>query len=278
MGNSSSGGRLAKVEPGFRMGKSSSSIELLIGIGPEILPRMDCWPALCRPGPELDLNKLTLIVGTAGAPVTTREDEDEVGKSVDGDGEGTEELRRARSYRCEVCRPTPVHGGMAVKRGATTQCYTEERRRQRGSREWPSQRSRGTLDARDPHGQVMGWVSGYQAHRRELVVTPSWVEERSGKKRGVDGSQWRAATEGQVDHDEGGRGRCQFMDNSRGRRRRSTWTLAAASRPLLASCDSGGPMQERGGEGKEGGSGGRVGWGYLLRGVKHDSQTHRRAP
>jgi hypothetical protein len=41
--------------PGLRMG-NSSSMELGIGIGPDILPRMD-WPGFGRPAAGLDLNR-----------------------------------------------------------------------------------------------------------------------------------------------------------------------------------------------------------------------------
>lgn len=50
MGNSSSGLFVARLEPGFRMGNSSSSAGCGIGIGPEILPRME-WAGRGRPCP-----------------------------------------------------------------------------------------------------------------------------------------------------------------------------------------------------------------------------------
>jgi hypothetical protein len=46
--------------PGFRMG-NSSSMGFGIGIGPDILPRID-WPVLGRPALEADFQRLTFIV------------------------------------------------------------------------------------------------------------------------------------------------------------------------------------------------------------------------
>ena len=65
MGNSSSDGGLgaANVVPGLRIGNSSSSVGLAIGIGPDILPRMDWRPeVLDRDGLEPDLKRLTFMM------------------------------------------------------------------------------------------------------------------------------------------------------------------------------------------------------------------------
>ncbi len=64
MGNSSSDGGLAaaKEVPGCRMGNSSSSSGFGIGMGPDILPRMDGLAGgLDRPALELDLKRLTFM-------------------------------------------------------------------------------------------------------------------------------------------------------------------------------------------------------------------------
>jgi hypothetical protein len=56
IGNSSSGEVKAFAEPGFRMGNSSSSIALGIGMGAEMVPRMDFGAGLraglARPEPD----------------------------------------------------------------------------------------------------------------------------------------------------------------------------------------------------------------------------------
>lgn len=61
MGNSSSGDLSTKPVPGLRMGNSSSSAALGIGIGFEILPRMDDVPGRDRPG----------LAGEADAPLNS---------------------------------------------------------------------------------------------------------------------------------------------------------------------------------------------------------------
>lgn len=67
IGNSSSSVVVAMPVPGFRIGNSSSSIRLGMGIGADILPRMDWWPDFGRPdfgrlALEPDFHRLTFMV------------------------------------------------------------------------------------------------------------------------------------------------------------------------------------------------------------------------
>ena len=65
IGNSSSAVLVAIPVPGFRMGNSSSSVGLAMGIGPDILPRMDWWWLLGRGAWPLDLKRLTFMLARA---------------------------------------------------------------------------------------------------------------------------------------------------------------------------------------------------------------------
>lgn len=70
MGNSSSGLFAARLAPALRIGNSSSSAGFGIGIGPEILPRME-WAGRGRPCPEdVDgLLKIFMAMEPGGEPL-----------------------------------------------------------------------------------------------------------------------------------------------------------------------------------------------------------------
>jgi len=84
IGNSSSGEVKAFAEPGFRIGNSSSSIALGIGMGAEMVPRMDFGAGL-RPGlarPEPDFQSVGIVALRDGqrreAALQTRRCRDEI--------------------------------------------------------------------------------------------------------------------------------------------------------------------------------------------------------
>ena len=58
IGNSSSAVTDALADPGFRIGNSSSSGLLGIGIGAEMVPRIDLCRVLARPAVEPDFPKI----------------------------------------------------------------------------------------------------------------------------------------------------------------------------------------------------------------------------
>lgn len=85
IGNSSSAFIDALADPGFRNGNSSSSRVIGIGIGLEMVPRIDLRPALARPAVEPDFpNLLGMLIGadyrSAGCGELAGREKEKVGR------------------------------------------------------------------------------------------------------------------------------------------------------------------------------------------------------
>jgi hypothetical protein len=116
IGNSSSAAVDALADPGFRIGNSSSTGLVGIGIGAEMVPRMDLCRVLARPAVEPDFPK---ILGMAvGAGWRSVKGGDRVmGKEEEGGRGRTEVVDKAVVHSEPSARRQPIVKQSTLSRG-----------------------------------------------------------------------------------------------------------------------------------------------------------------